>query len=376
MKFTCPKDKLVKAIQIVQRAVAAKTTTANLTGIYLEAQNNKLVFRATDREIMIQYEVPLEIQQPGKALLPARYLGDLVRRLPNIDISVEQQLPDQIFLFRYGNSQTQLIGMDPEDYPSMPSQEYTQSIQIQANSFREMIHQVSSASATDSMRPIFSGIYLETSANQQLNMVATDTHRLAYTSKKLPEPLNMEEMVSLVIPTRTLMEITRLIEDDEALIKMLISSNQVIFIFDSITIVTRVIDGQFPNYQQVIPDSYTTRIKANTQLLYEGVDRATLLAQDKNKFASNVLKLTTKGDTLILESYSQEVGRAYEEIPVFLEGEDIEIRFNGRYLLDALKSISAEEVYLDLIGNLNPGVFRPADGRDYLYLVLPVRSAV
>ena len=157
---------------------------------------------------------------------------------------------------------------------------------------------------------------------------------------------------------------------------MLISSNQVIFIFDSITIVTRVIDGQFPNYQQVIPDSYTTRIKANTQLLYEGVDRATLLAQDKNKFASNVLKLTTKGDTLILESYSQEVGRAYEEIPVFLEGEDIEIRFNGRYLLDALKSISAEEVYLDLIGNLNPGVFRPADGRDYLYLVLPVRSAV
>ncbi|HHW06800.1 MAG TPA: DNA polymerase III subunit beta [Clostridia bacterium] len=376
MKFTCPKDKLLKAIQIVQRAVATRTTAPYLSCILLEAGPDQVVFRATDREIMIQYEIPVEVVQEGKALLPARYLGDLVRRLPNMDITLEQQLPDQVFLFRYGNSQTQLIGMDPEDYPAMPSLAYNQSFEIQAGIFQKMVHQVSSASAVDSIRPIFSGIYLESTGNQQLNLVATDTHRLAYTSTKLPVPLNGDQPISIVIPTKTLLEVTRLAEDEESMIKVFIGGNQVIFLIDTVTVVTRVIEGQFPNYRQVIPETYTTRIKANTQLLYEGVDRATLLAQDSNKFASNVLKLTTKGETLILESFSQEIGRAYEEIPVFLQGEELEIRFNGRYLLDALKAVDAEEVYLDLTGNLNPGVFRPADGRDYLYLVLPVRSGV
>ncbi|HHY60608.1 MAG TPA: DNA polymerase III subunit beta [Clostridia bacterium] len=376
MKFTCPKEKLLKAIQIVQRAVAAKTTAPYLSCIYMEAQTDKVIFRATDREIMIQYELPVETRQTGKALLPARYLGDLVRRLPNMNITVEQQLPDQVFLFRYGNSQTQLIGMDPEDFPPMPALEYDQQLQLLAGTFQKMVHQVSSASAVDSIRPIFSGIYLETSGDRQLNLVATDTHRLAFTSTKLPVALSGSKPVSVVIPTKTLLEVTRLVEDEESLLQVYIGTNKVIFLMEAVTVVTRIIEGQFPNYRQVIPDTFTTRIKANTQLLYEGVDRATLLAQDSNKFASNVLKLTTKGDTLILESFSQEIGRAYEEIPVYLQGEELEIRFNGRYLLDALKAVDAEEVYLDLTGNLNPGVFRPADGRDYIYLVLPVRSGV
>lgn len=376
MNFSCPKEKLQAAIQIVQRAVASKTTVPNLTGVFIEAQEEKLIFRATDREILIQYELPLPVKRTGQALLSARYLFDLVRKLPNMDITVEQQLPEQLFVFKYGKSKTQLIGMDPSDYPDLPVLERQQEIQVNAGDFRRTIQQVSSAVAVDNLRPIFSGIYLETKDGNSINMVATDTHRLAYSSLSLPEQGAVNSSLSLIIPSKTLMEVTRLLEDEEDLLTIAVDSNQVVFEFDSITIVSRIIEGKFPNYRQVIPDKYSTRIKANTKSFFEGVDRATLLAQDSGKLASSVLKIATKGDTLILEARSQEVGRAYEEIPIYLEGEDVEIKFNGRYLLDALKVIDAEEVYFDLTGTVSPGVFRPADGRNYLHLVLPVRSSI
>ncbi|NLL19803.1 MAG: DNA polymerase III subunit beta [Clostridia bacterium] len=377
MKFSCPKEKLLKAIQIVQRAVSSKSTIPNLTGILLEALEDKLIFRATDREILIQFELPLlSIERTGQALLSARYLSDLVRRLPDTNITVEQQQPEQLFLFRYGKSETQLIGMDPSDYPQLPVIDLKQKIQLEAGKFRQVINQVSSAAATDSLRPIFSGIYMENTGGQSLNVVATDTHRLAYSSIKLPEENQDKASLSLIVPHKTLMEVTRLLDDDETVISIMVGSNQVIFKFDSTTIISRIIEGKFPNYQQVIPEKYSTRIKVHTQSFFEGVDRATLLAQDKSKIASSVLKIATKGDTLILEARSQEIGRAYEEIPIYLEGEDVEIKFNGRYMLDALKVIESEEVYFDLTGNLSPGVFRPADGKDYLYLILPVRSGI
>lgn len=376
MKFSCPKEKLLKAIQVVQRAVSPRSTIPTLTGILLEAQEDRLIFKATDRELSIQYEVPLPVERTGQALLSARYLSDLVRRLPDTDITIEQQQPEQLYVFRYGKSETQLIGMDPADFPQITSIDFSQKLQLDAGNFRQMINQVSSAAATDSLRPIFSGIYLESSNQHTLNVVATDTHRLAYSSVKLPEQNQDISSLSLIIPHKTLLEVTRLLEDDETVVSIMVGSNQVVFEFDSITIISRIIEGKFPNYRQVIPEKYSTRIKVHTQSLFEGVDRATLLAQDRSKIASSVLKITTKGDTLILEARSQEIGRAYEEIPIYLEGEDVEIKFNGRYMLDALKVIASEEVYFDLTGNLSPGVFRPADGKDYLYLILPVRSGI
>lgn len=376
MKFSCSKEKLLKAIQVVQRAVSAKSTLINLTGIYIEAQSDKLIFLATDNEILIQYEVSLTVEQTGKALLPAKYLVDLVRRLPNTEITIEQKTPEQVFIFHYGSSQIQLIGMDPTDYPEFPAIHDEQRLYIVADSFQNMIAKVSTASTTDTMRPIFTGIYLETNKEKQLNMVATDTHRLAFSSINLPEQVREIEPTSLVIPTKALTEITRLIEDEDEFITIKIGKNQVLFELGEIHILTRIIEGKFPDYKQVIPNNYSTRIKANTQLLLEAVDRATILAQNNSKIYSNVLKITTKGDTLIIEARSQEIGQAYEELPIYLEGEEIEINFNGRYLLDALRVIEAKEVYFDFTGVLSPGIFRPADSSNFLYLVLPVRNNI
>lgn len=372
MKFTCSKTDLLHGLQIVQRAVAARSTNPILTGIFLEAQSDKLIFRSTDQELLIQYELPLQPESTGQALLPARYLVDLVRRLPNMEITIEQKLPDQLYIFRYGNSEVQLIGMDPEEFPRLPGAEYETEFQLQGFAFQNMIRQVNTAAAIDSMRPIFTGIFLEIE-DEKLNMVATDTHRLAFSSVKLPAG---EEITptSLVIPTKTLLEITRLIEDEEENINVQIGANQVFFQIGRIQIITRIIEGKFPNYRQVIPDNHLTRIKVSTKLLLEGVDRATLMAQNSGKLHTSVLKITAEGNTLILEAKSQEVGQVYEEIPIYLEGEPIEINFNGRYLLDGLRVIDTDEVYFDLTGAISPGIFRPGDGRDNLYLVLPVRT--
>ncbi|MFA5536159.1 MAG: DNA polymerase III subunit beta [Bacillota bacterium] len=374
MKFVCEKDQLLKAIQTVQRAVAAKTTISTLNCIYIEAKEDHLIFRGTDSEIMIQYIIPLKVEREGKALLPARYLADLVKKLPNIEIVVEQKEKEHIYIFYYGNSKTQLIGMNPEEYPELPSLEKEDSIIIPSYFLENMVRQVSSAAALDTLRPVFSGILIEIKAQGDLNLVATDTHRLAYSSHKITDNGDGFSDISLILPSRSLIEITRLIDEENKLISITSGFNQVLFELGNITIITRVIEGKFPNYEQVIPKNYTTRIKANTKLLREAVDRATLLAQEQGKYFANVLKLSSQGNVLVLEGRSQEIGLAYEEIPVYLEGEQIEVNFNGRYLLDALKIIEEEEVYFDLTGNLSPGVFRPADGKKYLYLILPVRS--
>lgn len=374
MKFTCEKAELLKAIQIVQRAVSSKSTISTLNCIFIEAKPDQLIFRGSDGEILIQYTILLEVNKTGKALLPARYLLDLVRKLPDINITVEQKDDENIFTFYYGNSKTQLIGINPDDYPSMPRLEAEQKLILPSFVLDNMVKQVSSAAAIDNLRPIFSGIFLETNEKGELNLVATDTHRMAHSVYKLTGNTEETPIISLILPSRSLTEIIRLIDEENNLITITAGSNQVLFEMENINIITRIIEGKFPNYEQVIPKNYTTRIKANTRLLREAVDRATLLAQEQSKFFANVLKISSNGDTLILEGKSQEIGQAYEEVPIYLEGEPVEVNFNGRYLLDALKTINEDEVYFDLTGNLSPGVFRPADGKKYLYLILPVRS--
>lgn len=374
MKFACEKDPLLKAIQVVQKGIASKTTISTLNCIYIEARKDQLIFRGTDTEILIQYIIPLEVEKEGKALLPARYLSDLVRRLPNTEITIEQRGNENIFTFYYGNSKTQLIGMNPEDYPNMPVLEEGKKLVLPSFVLDNMVKQVSSAASLDNLRPVFNGILVETNSLGELNFVATDTHRMAYSSYKLTGKTDELPIVSLILPSRSLMEITRLTDEENNLITITAGANQVLFEMENINIITRIIEGKFPNYQQVIPKDYTTRIKANTKLLREAVDRATLLAQEQSKFFANVLKISSRGDTLILEGRSQEIGQAHEEVPIYLEGEQVEVNFNGRYLLDALKIIEEDEVYFDLTGNLSPGIFRPTDEKKYLYLILPVRS--
>ncbi|MGI6552404.1 MAG: DNA polymerase III subunit beta [Bacillota bacterium] len=370
MKFSCPKEKLLNGIQTVQRAVSSRTTVTLLTGIYLETSGNNLIFRGTDLEIFIEYILPAEILAEGKTVLPARFLHDLVRRLPDGDLRIEQPPGEQSLVFHYGKSQVRINGMDPTDFPHLPAINQPQKLQISAPSFHDLVGKVNTASSTDITRPVFSGIYVETEEDGFLTMVATDTHRLAYA--KTPLPTREKINFSFIAPTRSLMEISRLTEEKEIL-NIVAGTNQASFQTDGLTITTRLIEGDFPMYRQVIPEAYSTRIRVNTSLLYDTLDRAVLLAREDIRSRSHAVYLKTAGNTLVIQSQSPEIGTIYEEIPIYLEGEDMEIAFNGKYLTDALKSMETEEVYFDLTGALSPGIFRPVNNDDFLYLILPVR---
>ena len=371
MKFSCSKEKLLYGIQTVQKAVSSRTTVPLLTGIYLEVSGNKLIFRGTDLEIFIECILEVQVLEEGKTILPARFLHDLVRRLPEVDLHIEQPAGEKSLVFYYGQSQARINGMDATDFPQLPTINQPQQLEIPTPVFHDLVKKVHTASSTDITRPVFSGIYVETEDEEFLTMVATDTHRLAYAKAPLPDEERAD--FSFIVPTRSLLEISRLTEEEESLI-IVAGKNQASFQTGNLTMTTRLIEGDFPLYRQVIPEDHSTRIRVNISLLYETIDRAILLARDEAKIRSHAVFLKTMGNTLIVESQSPEIGTIHEEIPIYLEGEDMEIAFNGKYLTDALKSMETEEAYFDLTGALSPGIFRPVDNDHFLYLILPVRK--
>ena len=243
-------------------------------------------------------------------------------------------------------------------------------VTVNADLFINAIKQVSIAASHDISRPIFTGILLEFSDNNILKLVATDTYRLAYREIILPGTL--VNNFSCIIPSRALGEIGKIFWSDDNQIEISFADNQVLFKVDSTILVSRLIEGQFPNYNQVIPKDYSSRIRVLTKDLLNSAERASLLARDEFKNRSNVIKLNISGNNLTVTSKSAEVGNLHEELPIYL-GEPAEIAFNARYLIDVLKVIDQEEIHLDLTGSLSPGIIRPAEDKHVLFLVLPIR---
>ncbi|MDA8234326.1 MAG: DNA polymerase III subunit beta [Clostridia bacterium] len=366
MKIVCSKDNLVNGVQIVQRAVSSKNTLPILSGILIKTEGDTLKLTATDLEIGIECRIPVTVIEEGSVVLPARYLGDIVRRLPDTKIEIITNQENFSTAIKYGKSEFTIHGLAAEDFPLLPDIQGQQSFSIKADLFINMIKQVVFATSVNSNRPIFTGALL-TVENDDLIMVATDTHRVAF-CRSLTNGVNSQ--LNVIIPGKSLNEISRIMNNDDDEIKMTITDNQILFEGEGICLISRLIEGQFPNYQQVLPQGYKSKVKINTRELIEAAERAALLARD----GSSVIKLEIKADKLMISSNTPDIGRAYEEINVNLVGEDIQIAFNSKYLLDALKVIDTEEIYLELNGPLSPGVLKPVNNDNYIYLILPIRT--
>ncbi|ATW26407.1 DNA polymerase III subunit beta [Candidatus Formimonas warabiya] len=374
MHINCTKDDLVYGVQIVNRAVSNKNTLPILSGILLKAEQNKLTFRATDLEIAIDCSLDVEVIEEGTIVVPGKYFSEMVKRLPSGLINLKNT--DNFGLeVKYEQSELVINGHSSEEFPSLPEINGHMKGSIRQDLFKKMIKQVAIAASADESRPVFTGTLLDVVENQVI-MVATDTHRLAL-REGIWEGALVPEKISVIIPTKTMLEVARISGDEEEPLLIEVGNNQVYFTAGNVSLISRLIEGQYPSYRQVIPESSKckSKIRVRTKKLLETTERASLLVRDEIKERYSLIKLKVHDDILEIESHAPEIGRIYEEIPVFLEGEPTEIVFNSRYLMDALKAVDAEEIYLELIGPLSPGIIRTVENEEYIYLILPVRTS-
>lgn len=365
MKIRIQQKDLSKCINIVQKGISSKSTLPILSGILLETEGNKLKLTGTDLEIGIKTSVDCDIIQEGSIVITSRIFGDIVRKLPDlpVDISVDENNNVHI---NCGNSKFNLIGLPASDYPQLPEIYETNYFEIPKDLLKSMIRQTIFATAQDVTRPILTGALFETN-NNTASLVAIDGYRLAV--KKIS--VNIEEDIKVVIPAKTLNEVSKILEDDDSEVKISCTQSNIIFNFGNTIITSRLLEGQFLNYKDIIRNEYKLKVKVKTRELQECLERASLLAREGK---NNLVKLDISDDRLIITSNS-EIGNVFEEIPIKLEGNDIKIAFNSKYLLEGIRAIDSEEIVMDMISNVNPCIIRPVEDNNYTYLVLPVRLA-
>lgn len=367
MRFSSTKDNLSYGVQVVQRAVSTKNPLPILSGIMIKTKDGHLHFTATDLEMGIECSVPVSVIEDGGVVLPAKYFSEIVRKLPDIKIDIDVNRENNNTLIKYGKSEFNLLGMSPDDFPILPSIDSETTLVIKQDLFKNMIKQVGFAVSTDDNRPVFTGILMEIEESE-IKLVATDTHRLAF-RKGTTENKETELSKTVIIPGKTLNELNRIMSGESEDLKISFGENQVVFEMTGVKLISRLIEGQFPNYKQVIPQGCKTKIKIQTKEFLESTERASLLAKE----GSNVVKVSVKDGNMVINSNSPEIGKIEEQMAVEMEGEEAQIAFNSKYLIDVLKNIEAEEILLELTGSLSPGIIKPAEGENYLYLILPIR---
>ena len=364
MQLKCSQEDLSNVVQTVQKAVSARSTLPILTGIKLKTGDNKIILSATDLEIAIREEMPVRIISQGEAVIPARLLGDIVRNLPKGEVGVGLDKSSGQLNITCGQAQFDVKGFPVEDFPEFPKVKDENNFIIQGKEIISAVKQVVKAASRDETRPILTGVLFLVEDGKG-TMVATDSYRLAIRGLKFKRA--PKENVSVIIPSRALEEFMKIISDGSKEIEVALSENQVVFKTASTTVISRLIEGQFPNYKQLLPQSRKTTFETEREAFVGAVKRTAILAQN------TPLKLTVGGNKVRIAANTSEVGGATEDVGGKLDGEPAEMAFNAQYLLDGIASVSDERVRLELIDPLKPGIIRPNKEKNFLYLIMPVR---
>lgn len=363
MIFICEKQQLQESISIATKAITGKTTMPVLEGIYINATKDGITLIGSDMDVSIETKFNAEILEEGNVVIDAKIFGEIIRKLPNSSVKIET-LNNDIIQITCEKSVFNLVHMNGDDYPSLPDINENLSIEVQQNILRNMIKGTLFAIAQDETRPILQGILFEVK-DKKLNLVALDGYRLAIRS----EYLDNDEDVEVVIPGKTLNEVSRILEDVSDTVSVKFTQNHILFNLNNTKIISRLLDGKFVNYSSLLPQEYKILVDANKQELQSCIERASLMAKDGN---SNLIKLDIQDEAMIITSNSQ-LGKVREELNITLQGEAIQIAFNSRYLLDVLKNIDDEEIKLELTSSVSPCVIKCKSIENSKYLVLPVR---
>lgn len=361
MKVKTSKENLLAGIQIVQNIVSSKTTLPILSNILLETKGNKLQLNSTDLDIGISCEIPVEIMEEGAITIPVKRFGDIVRELPMEDIVISVKKNNQVDI-EGRQCRFKLSGLPKDEFPKFPEFKDKEAIQIEQAVLKDMLRLTSFAVSHEESRYVLNGVLMEIS-DEIIRIVATDGRRLAKIEKKLSTPVKND--IAVIIPIKAIQEIIRNLKD-EGILSFVVGTNQLLFDIDGVLIATRMIEGEYPNYQQVIPKSVKNRIKMNTQEFLSSIRRANLLATPDFQ----AIKMEVFSDKIVISKSTPDVGESREVIPIQYTGEEMIVGFNPQFLIDFLKNIDEDHVDIELEGADKPAVMRL---EDYLYLALPMR---
>ncbi|MBA2874329.1 DNA polymerase III subunit beta [Thermaerobacillus caldiproteolyticus] len=377
MKIVIERDALVQSVQDVMKAVSSRTTIPILTGIKIVATQQGVTLTGSDSDISIESFIPAEeeekiivdVVQPGSVVLQARFFSEIVKKLPQPTVEIEVQSQFLTFI-RSGKAEFSLNGLDPEEYPRLPQIEEENVFKLPTDLLKNMIRQTVFAVSTSETRPILTGVNWRVE-NGELICTATDSHRLALRKAKIET--ESEQSYNVVIPGKSLNELSKILDDSNELVDIVITANQVLFKTKHLLFFSRLLDGNYPDTSRLIPTDSKTDVVVNTKEFLQVIDRASLLAREGR---NNVVKLTTLQDGMIeISSISPEIGKVTEEIQSeSIEGEELKISFSAKYMIDALKALDGTEIKISFTGAMRPFLLRPLHDDSMLQLILPVRT--
>ena len=368
MKIVCYKDSILKAINSVTKGVASKTTMPILEGILIQTNDNEIKLTTYDLEIGIEYVIDSEVLEQGSTVVNAFMFSEIIRKLPNTEIKIS--LNEQGLLeIECEGALYKLATMNPEEFPELPKIEVENSIELEQNVLKNMIRKTIFAVSSEESRPIFTGSLFEVKDNQ-LSVVSIDGFRLALRKQFLEEKTND---FSAVIPGKTLVEVNKILSDSFEPVKIGVAKNQALFQLDNCKIVTRIIDGEFLNYKNVIPESWDTRIRVNKANIQDSFERISLISSSAIEKEKKYPVKVNVGVGNVVISCTNQTGDAKEELFVSTEGKSLEVGFNPKYFLDSLKAIDDEEVFIQFGSNISPCLIKSIENDSYVYMILPIR---
>jgi DNA polymerase-3 subunit beta len=369
MKLSVSRDAFLARLGVAVRGASTRSSIQTLSGVMLRAEGGTVELQATDMEIGVRVRVAAEVESEGSAVLPGRLLLDVVRSLPNDDLALEYQSARQDVEVVSGSARFNLRTLPAEDFPNLPSAADAASLSVPAQAFIDTVGRVARAASRDEARPHLTGV-LVSAGGTDLRMVATDSYRLSVMETTLDLPLERDLEVN--VPVRALQELTRIASaDGPESIEVAALDNQVVFTAGDVVLSSRLIEGRFPNYKQLLPETYEHELRLRRSELLDVVKRISLLAQ-KNA----PLRLKFDDGALEISAETPDIGEAREAIPAPYKGETLEIGFNPEFLQDGLDSAETEELVFKLISPHRPGLIQSGDGGGFMYLVMPVRLNV
>jgi DNA polymerase-3 subunit beta len=371
VKLSLMQENLARGLQVVGRAVSSRATLPVLSNVLLRTEDAGLKLTTTNLEIGITCWVPGKIETDGTLTVPARLFADIVNSLPPGErVDLESDGVDSLRI-RSGRFRAHIKGIEADEFPAIPSAGERPTTRVAQKVLRSALGEVAFAAASDESRPILTGV-LTRFAGDRLTLAAADNYRIAVKTIDVLDPV---EEKSVVVPAKSYTELARILSDSDDPVDVVLApaKNQVLFHVDGIDLITRLVDGQFPNYQQVLPTSHSTRAVVDREDLLKATRLSALIASS----SANVVKITVPGDGAgtVAVSANAEIGDNEGEIEAAVEGEGTTIAFNARFLTEVLQNLDAHQLALEFNGPLSPGVLRPIGDPDYVHVIMPVRTA-
>src|SRR6187397_786246 len=365
MKVTCGRDELADKLQLAGRGVSTRTNVQILAGIMLRASGGQLHLSATDMEISLRVSLDAQVEDEGAVVVPGRLLVDIVRLLPAGEVTIGHRAEEGVAELTCGSASYKLHTYAAEDFPRLPEIDRETAFTVDKEAFVETIARVSRSSSRDESRPVLTGILVRFEGSK-LVMAATDSYRLSVKETALDKGPGQE--LEAIVPARALTELSR-IAQDEGELQIGVQENHVVFGAGETWLTSRRIDGQFPNYKQLLPETFEHEVTLPREEFLEVVRRASVMAQ-----RNSPLRLRFAEGEVTVSAQTQDVGEAKETLPVRFDGEALEIGFNPEFLKDGLESVGTDEIALRLISPLRPGLLR-SEEEAFSYLIMPIRLA-